>query len=444
MKRKTQKKRFGWVVLSVALFGNVLPTQGAEPAGWQVKQGRPSTKPVLTNSFRSSEPSSKRVDPNYIEAGPITSSAAIVAGDESGQVTSSNIETGSPLAPEIAELARGLDHDIFKIFNYVRNHIRFEPYYGLQKGALMTLLEGSGNDFDQAVLLAALLRESGYDNIEYLKNGIRLPYNSPDGEASFSNWFGLPETPYQDGSFEEASGQSVAEYFDNFATLPSEEEAKQIYHVFLNLFLLGFPIDQLAFTLEPVRVVVPHVYLQVETSVGFIPLDPSSKVFEYPADQPSFWSVFDDYSRSEILAQPDVVDDPDYAQAVDLNHVDDYLDELHQSALSKIQADWRAAHIENLTGEPRIQPNGVTGLTSTNGLMTGVQYASNPEVWTEIPVEHSTSIEISLGGHTFVSSFAELGGRKLSLVHDGVRVRLMLDDETELIGCGGGAPRRCT
>jgi hypothetical protein len=30
------------------------------------------------------------------------------------------------------------------------------------KGATLTLLDGSGNDFDQASLLIALLRESGY------------------------------------------------------------------------------------------------------------------------------------------------------------------------------------------------------------------------------------------------------------------------------------------
>ncbi len=44
------------------------------------------------------------------------------------------------------------------IFAWVRNNIKYEPYYGSLKGAQQTLLEGAGNDFDQASLLIVLLR----------------------------------------------------------------------------------------------------------------------------------------------------------------------------------------------------------------------------------------------------------------------------------------------
>ncbi|MFU8781214.1 MAG: hypothetical protein ACNA71_09365, partial [Kiritimatiellia bacterium] len=65
---------------------------------------------------------------------------------------------GDPDAgPEIEELARGLQYDPVRIFNFVRNRIAYTPYYGALKGATMTLLERSGNDFDQAALLTALL-----------------------------------------------------------------------------------------------------------------------------------------------------------------------------------------------------------------------------------------------------------------------------------------------
>lgn len=44
------------------------------------------------------------------------------------------------------------------VYEYVRNNIRFESYYGSRKGSDGTIQEMSGNDFDQASLLIAMLR----------------------------------------------------------------------------------------------------------------------------------------------------------------------------------------------------------------------------------------------------------------------------------------------
>jgi hypothetical protein len=45
-----------------------------------------------------------------------------------------------------------------KIYNWVRNNILYEPYYGSFKSADQTLLEGAGNDTDQSGLLISLMR----------------------------------------------------------------------------------------------------------------------------------------------------------------------------------------------------------------------------------------------------------------------------------------------
>ena len=63
---------------------------------------------------------------------------------------------------QIAELARGLDHDWLKCFDFVRNNIRFVPYPGIMRGPDRTLIDMEGNDADQAFLLVALLKASGY------------------------------------------------------------------------------------------------------------------------------------------------------------------------------------------------------------------------------------------------------------------------------------------
>lgn len=77
----------------------------------------------------------------------------------------------SPIAeaitPDIQALARGLENDPLRIFKYVHDHIEFVPYFGSKKGAELTLLEQSGNDFDQCALLVALLRAAGYNNVGY-------------------------------------------------------------------------------------------------------------------------------------------------------------------------------------------------------------------------------------------------------------------------------------
>jgi len=58
----------------------------------------------------------------------------------------------------IKNLAESLENDPLKIFNYVKNNIDYEPYFGVKKNAKGTLLSEKGNDYDQASLLIAFLR----------------------------------------------------------------------------------------------------------------------------------------------------------------------------------------------------------------------------------------------------------------------------------------------
>lgn len=48
------------------------------------------------------------------------------------------------------------------IYQWVKDNIKTEWYWGSMKGAEQTLLQKSGNDADQAALLVALLRSSGF------------------------------------------------------------------------------------------------------------------------------------------------------------------------------------------------------------------------------------------------------------------------------------------
>jgi len=83
-------------------------------------------------------------------------------GESAGTLVTTN-ETEA--TPEVVSLARSLQYDPVLIYDYVRNHVEFgPPSVGVHNGAHGCLLAGRGNDADQATLLAALLRVSGYTN----------------------------------------------------------------------------------------------------------------------------------------------------------------------------------------------------------------------------------------------------------------------------------------
>jgi RHS repeat-associated protein len=95
---------------------------------------------------------------------------------------------------EISELAKALGNDPLAIFNWVRNHVDYVHYRGAKKGSLTTLVELSGNDYDQSLLLKDLLAAAGFQAI--LNHGINwIPYQSADN-ADIRHWLGLPQAAY--------------------------------------------------------------------------------------------------------------------------------------------------------------------------------------------------------------------------------------------------------
>jgi hypothetical protein len=78
------------------------------------------------------------------------------------------------ITPEIEALAQELKHHPILIYNWVRNHIDFIPTYGSVKGSALTLMTKSGNAFDTASLLIALLRASNIP-ARYVYGTVEMP-----------------------------------------------------------------------------------------------------------------------------------------------------------------------------------------------------------------------------------------------------------------------------
>ncbi|HEX8324705.1 MAG TPA: transglutaminase domain-containing protein [Tepidisphaeraceae bacterium] len=64
-------------------------------------------------------------------------------------------------SPDAADLAAQLDYDPAKLFSYVRDQVRTEPYAGVLRGAQGALSAKTGNASDKALLLKAMLDAGG-------------------------------------------------------------------------------------------------------------------------------------------------------------------------------------------------------------------------------------------------------------------------------------------
>jgi len=87
----------------------------------------------------------------------------------------------------IPELARALRNDPDLIYEYVRNNIEYVPTWGILKGDFGALLDNQGTSFDQAALMIALLRQSGY-TASFVKGRLSLT------AAQIQDWLGIDTT----------------------------------------------------------------------------------------------------------------------------------------------------------------------------------------------------------------------------------------------------------
>jgi len=86
----------------------------------------------------------------------------------------------------ITDLADSLGKSPVKMYSYVREQIKFEPYLGSRKGGQQTLSHKAGNDYDQASLLIALYRSSGIP-ARYAGGTIEIPIERA------KNWLGIQD-----------------------------------------------------------------------------------------------------------------------------------------------------------------------------------------------------------------------------------------------------------
>ncbi|TVP81969.1 MAG: hypothetical protein EA353_00985, partial [Puniceicoccaceae bacterium] len=244
------------------------------------------------------------------------------------------------VAEEISELAAALDNDPLKIFNYVRNTIDYEHYFGLKKGAKLTLLEGSGNDFDQCALLGELLTAAGHTDYTFRLSGQRLDY------SVLKDWFGLAEEPFPSQSYLDAYGKTITQAYPNNTDLGvGDYVAKQATHLGEFLFARGsrrsyngaaaavwyptFP--------QKASAVFDRLWLQLTYEGVAYDLDPSYKLYEKIEGLDDLLTAAG-YSRTQLLADAGTgTTGAGYVTSLDDDNVESYLAAQTQAMLSYLE-----------------------------------------------------------------------------------------------------------
>jgi RHS repeat-associated protein len=165
-------------------------------------------------------------------------------------------------AASVAELSRALRDDVDRIYEYVYDNIEMTPTWGLKKSPAGVILDGAGNAFDQANLMAALLRQAGY-TAELVQGTLQL--TGADLEA----WFGTKR--YQTiASFLPSGGIPVANLFVDQTTDLSTAQVTQIDvgHVWVRAS--GKELGATVYTFDPARkTTTASTAINLGTAMGY-------------------------------------------------------------------------------------------------------------------------------------------------------------------------------
>ena len=312
-------------------------------------------------------------------------------------LVSSPTPVAEAVTPEIEALARGLENDPLRIFNYVHDHIRHVLYFGSKKGAQLTLLERSGNDFDQCALLVALLRAAGYSPA-YQFGFRKMPYDSPD-HKDIHHWLEL--------------------------SIPGTDWYLRSSYLAPLLGPRGFPdykADSASGTFSFHR-------LWVKLAVGGTNyyLDPAFKVSEPVAGVNLSQAMGLDTNVLNTAAGG--VSTADYVQNLDESAVRNKLCLYTTNLLAWMQSNSPNASVQEVVGGWKIQPSTDQALSRSQPFENDATGGYATAEWTYLPTNLMARLALSFEGTNYQWLFPTLQGKRVSLTFDSNAIaRLWLED----------------
>lgn len=295
--------------------------------------------------------------------------------------------SATTITPEITELARALQHDPKLIYEYVRNNIDYVPYFGSLKGATLTYLDGSGNDFDQASLTIALLRASGYTaSYEYGTMTLTRDY--------LVWWLGT------------GTSWSV------------------IWHV---LAYGGIPIE-IPNTSEAI---ITRVWVKANIDGTDYRFDPALKGY-YETPKIDIGAALN-YNRTDLINEVSngAAITSDYVQNLNEAALSNKLAEYSSNLVSTIRSQYPNSTVEEIvSGRSIIE-------TTLSEYQTSLPHPTTIEAtWDNIPPEYTATVRIQHLGIDRTFYVPEIAGKRLTVTYAGTNHHPELRLDSELIASG--------
>lgn len=358
-----------------------------------------------------------RPDPNPTPFAPTPSESLEEPGESFSTFSSPEAAsliagvTADSITPEIQTLADSLGGDKTRIFLWVRNNIRFTPYWGCKKGAALTLWERTGNDADQSTLLVALLRASGH-TARYASTFCMVPNAATPSGIDWTSYMGIDAT----------NSGLVDEYLYNQG-VPSGTN-----------WWVDTPTGNWA---------IIRWWVQVLESSVWVNYDPSFKPSVVTTAAVDILTAAQ-YTQAGLLTAAAGTATGNYAiTGVSDPALQTYLNGKTENLLTSIRTSQPMATVLQAFGgrsQTPLEPASATTLTAAERFPTTIPGWTTVSTTDALPsglcstlrLELSTSIGSAVKMDVTLNMY-ELRGRRLSLVFDGVQAsgqaRLYLDDE---------------
>jgi YD repeat-containing protein len=316
--------------------------------------------------------------------------------------------------PEIKELARGLRYDPGLMYKFVHDYIEFYPIWGDLKGPYMTWMDRSGNGFDQASLMIALLKQA--------------EENCDESEYTVAN------PKYVVGEIKFSTTEAIEQFIDWFDIVNSAEMARK---VLARAGLYGSVSDDGDDGITSVY--LAHVWVKVTIDGNDYEFDPSFKSHTTKGglDLGTLKAEAMGYNQTEFLYYATLGSDPGDYWIKDLNkdNIDSYLATYSTNLISHIKENLCDGGLADVIGgrsiDPAPDPAPDSVLPSSPPYDVETQYETFDI--DNVPELYRTSLRIQHCGidKTFWSS--DIYGRRLSLRYnedESNRPELVLDGAT--------------
>ena len=348
---------------------------------------------------------------------------------------SSSAQPAETSSPEIAALARGLLNSPERIYEFVLNNIAYEHYFCSKKGARLTLLEGSGNDYDQCALLIALLNEAATNTgaawtVNYQLDDQVVPYGDGTGN-DFVSWVGSAPALV-----------SYAQLWQNFgftsdplSTLTSwSDDAKAKYfYAYEYSFQRGWPASLMGFQTGTTNFFLTRMLVKFVRGGTVYLLDPSFK--RSVRSTPTALGTALGYNQANFLASvtPTTPANAYTAKGISESGIQTTLSQYANNLRTNLQGSATPnISVDDFLGRMKIVPQAITSLPTTTPLTTLLVRQDNISPTMDNGSRMALTFEIGKGKAYDVSTtiFAsDLAGQRLSLTFSGTNMYLWLEDK---------------